>query len=238
MCAGFAPPTGGITQDLTNLSLKLAEHKYEAEVELTLFQGDAAKTVLEKKHMSISTWKNKMYFKAGDMEFIANEHVQVTINHKAKVILINKNNLDKTSQIVKQMIPVIFDSLLEQKANLKELSVNGELHTIRITHSIEQSKVSYVDFTYSDQTYSPSQYIIQYKYPLEEVFGQQSNTNTSSGELPQLKLEYKVFKYLNEPSKVRFDISKYCLKQEDGSYKKNAAFQQYELLDYSTKKLK
>lgn len=238
MCAGFAPPKGGITQDLTTLSLKIAEHKYEAEVELTLLQGDAAKTVLEKKHMSISTWKNNMYFKAGDMEFIANDHIQMTINHKAKVILINKNTIEKTSQIVKQMIPVIFDSLLGQTANLKEVTVNGEFHTIRITHSIEQSKVSFVDFTYSNQTYSPSQYIIQYKYPIEEVFGQQPSSNASNGELPQLRMDYTMFKYLTEPTKGRYDITKYCLKQKDGSYKKNGAFQQYELLDYSAKKLK
>ena len=96
--------------DLKKLSEKIANKRYTSKVKIFLYDDLSSKTPIEIKQMELTTWDQFMHYKTEFIEAYTNNEIVVSINHKNKIILINKNLFNKKNSQANSLLPFALDT--------------------------------------------------------------------------------------------------------------------------------
>lgn len=224
-----------IPNELLKVSNKLKERKYKIKVRVDLYEdGQTKNNIIESQEMSVNVWGKNMHYRAGNTEAFATNKYQIVIDHKQKIILINKAPKDKKDKNLGDFDKVMglnFDSLLNDLIKVQKVKKEGSATTYRIEHLSEDSDIDYTEYMIDTQKSILISSKTQYAIPLNKLMGNIRKDNISKKK-PYISTHYETFEYTTIYNKLDFEYQK--ILQIDNKAKAVATkqYQTYKILNY------
>jgi hypothetical protein len=224
-----------VPDEFLKMNNRLKERKYKIKVKVDLYEeGQTKGKIIESQEMSVSVWGNELHYLAGSTEAFGNEKYQIVIDHKQKIILINKSPKNKKSKKLgnlDQFLGFNFDSILSNVYKIKKIRSEGTIVTYRVDYVNKDSDILYSEYSIDSKTSILKNTGIQYAIPLPKILGSIRKDGTSKKK-PYLDTQYETFEYISKYDKADFDFQKILQIDKKGKAIATKQYQTYKIINY------
>ena len=213
--------------ELKNLSEKIANKRYTSKVNIYLYDDLSSKTPIEIKQMEMTTWDQFMHYKTEFMEAFTNNEMMVSINHKNKIILINKNLFNKKNSQANSLLPFALDTNINKMYKISVFNNETAQKTFVLTNQIDGNSISKMLFKIDTKQIKPMSCEIFYAEELDQLVGKIKPKKENKK--PRLLMDFAVFEYNTKFNADQFKFNDILISMNNKNFKLTEKYKDYEL---------
>ncbi len=216
--------------DMKKVTETFAKKHIGVTLHYALYASPEKGLLVQQSNTTMYYWGDLYASSSKDLDFITNEKMTLSADHKQKAILINKSKVSEKKKRLKEMMSFLPDSTGRKLATYTLLESTNKKRTWKIVFQKNVGQIATIMVDIDITAYQLNRMVVEYKNTFQQMYGKNPE-GVNEGSKPYLEITYSNYHELKDKNKY-FSVNQFISMDKNGKAKLQPAYNSYTLSNY------